>query len=124
MIPITNYTACTISGGCQGIQPAQASYATAYGIIQGTFNEIYANNGNTPHPAAAVWAIFNEYDLNSIDPKNVVFAMQAIMQLEAQAGVTGTNRLPFVVPVSTPSTTRRAARSQRTSRTPKRCIWP
>jgi hypothetical protein len=100
MIPITNYTACAISGGCQGIQPAQASYQTAYNIIQGTFNEIYANNGSTPHPAAAVWAIFNEYDLNSIDPKNVVFAMQAIMQLEVQAGVTGANRLPFVVPVS------------------------
>ena len=98
LIPITNYTACTIvGGGCQGIQPA--SYQTAYGIIQQTFNEIYSG-GTTPHPAAAAWAIFNEYDYNSIDPKNVVFAMQAIMQLEAAANIPVANQLPFVVPVS------------------------
>ncbi len=100
MIPITNYTACTISGGCQGIPPAKASYQAAYNVIKDTFNEIYAGGGNTPHPAAAVWAIFNEYDLNSIDPKNIAFAIQAILQLESLAGVTGASRLPFVVPVS------------------------
>ena len=100
MIPITNYTACTISGGCQGIPPAKASYQVAYNVIRDTFKEIYANGGSMPHPAAAVWSIFNEYDLNSIDPKNIAFAIQAILQLESLAGVTGANRLPFVVPVS------------------------
>lgn len=97
-VPVSNYTACLIvGGGCQGV--SAGSYQTAYTNIQAIFNQVY-NGGTTPHAAAGVWAIFNEYDYNSIDPVNVAFVIQAILQLEANAGITGANRLPFVVPVS------------------------
>jgi len=97
-IPVTNYTACVIVGGCQGV--TTASYQTAYNVIQSTFNEIYVSPSKSPHPAAAVWAIFNEYDINSIDPQLIVFVIQAILQLEETAKIPVANRLPIVVPVS------------------------
>ena len=98
-VPISNFTACLIIGnGCQGV--SAASYKTAYDNIKKIFDNIY-KGGTSPHPAAAIWDIFNEYDLETnIDPQLVVFAIQAILKLEADAGVPVPNQLPFMVPVS------------------------
>lgn len=96
-VPVSNYTACLIVGGCQGV--GAGSYLNAYNNIKAIFNQVYGTN-NKPHPAAAVWAIYNEYDYNGIDPTNVAFAIQAILKLENDAGIAAADRLPFVVPVS------------------------
>jgi hypothetical protein len=100
LVPVTNYTACAISGGCQGIAPGAGSYSTAFTIIQNTFDQVYINGSTSPHPAVAAWTVFNEYDLNSIDPTSIAFVIQAILQLEEQANIPVTDRLPFLVPVS------------------------
>jgi hypothetical protein len=97
MVPISNFTASTIAGttGC-----CPSGYQAAFNLVQGIFNQIYLNNGTTPHPAAGMWGIFNEYDLNKIDPANVIFVMQAILALENQRNIPAANRLPITVPVS------------------------
>lgn len=100
MVPISNYTACLIVGGCQSVPPGTGSYQKAYDNVQAIFKQVYPNGGSTPHPGIGAWGIFNEYDYNNIDPANVAFVIQAILQLETAAGVTGANRLPFMVPAS------------------------
>ncbi|MEO8752991.1 MAG: hypothetical protein ABI624_09960 [Casimicrobiaceae bacterium] len=96
MVPVSNYTACLIVGGCQGV--GAGSYQNAYNNVQAIFNQVYT--GSTLNPGIGAWGIFNEYDYNNIDPVNVAFVIQAILQLEAAAGVTGANLLPFMVPAS------------------------
>lgn len=98
MIPISNFTNCLIVGSCQGV--ATGSYQNAFTNIQGIFNQIYAGGGTTAHPAAAMWGIFNEYDMNRIDPVNVAFVVQALIKLENDRGIPAANRLPITVPVS------------------------
>ena len=98
MVPISNYTACLIVGGCQGVQTG--SYQNAYNNIQAIFNQVYPNGGTTPHQGIGAWGVFNEYDYNNIDPANVAFAIQAILGLEAAAGIPAANRLPIMVPAS------------------------
>lgn len=100
MVPISNYTACLIVGGCQSVPPGAGSYQKAYDNVQKIFKQVYPNGGSTPHPGIGAWGIFNEFDYNNIDPANVAFVIQAILQLETAAGVTGANRLPFMVPAS------------------------
>ncbi len=98
-IPVSNYTACIIVGNqCQGV--ANGSYATAYANIKAIFEQVYNLTTKKPHSAAGVWAIYNEYDLNSIDPANIAFAIQAILKLEADNAIAAADRLPFIVPVS------------------------
>jgi len=97
MIPISNFAAQGLAG--------QTGCCDGYGfvlsnIITPIFNQIYVNNGTTPHPAAAMWSIFNEYDINRIDPTSIAFVIQAIIQLENQRNVPAANRLPFNAPVS------------------------
>jgi len=100
MIPVSNYTQCLIVGGCQGVAPGTGSYQNAYNNIQNIFNQVYPNGGSTPHAAIGAWGVFNEYDYNNIDPKNVAFVIQAILQLEANANIPAANRLPIMVPIS------------------------
>ncbi|MFO1323992.1 MAG: hypothetical protein U1F15_07985 [Burkholderiales bacterium] len=100
MVPINNYTQCLIVGGCQTVPPGAGSYQNAYNNVKAIFNQVYLNGGTTPHPGVGAWGVFNEYDYNNIDPVNVVFVIQAILQLEAAAGITGANQLPIMVPVS------------------------
>ncbi len=96
MVPVSNYTACQIVGGCQGV--GAGSYQNAYNNVQAIFNQVYPGGSLTPHPAIGAWGIFNEYDYNSIDPANVAFVIQAILAMETARGVTAT--LPFMVPAS------------------------
>ncbi len=96
MVPVSNYTACLIVGGCQGV--GAGSYQNAYNNVQAIFNQVYPNGSLTPHAAIGAWGIFNEYDYNNIDPVNVAFVIQAILALETARGVTAT--LPFMVPAS------------------------
>ncbi len=98
MVPVSNYTACLIVGGCQGV--SAGSYQTAYNNVQAIFNQVYTNGGTTPHAGIGAWGIYNEYDYNNIDPKNVAFVIQAILQLETTRGVAVADRLPFMVPAS------------------------
>jgi hypothetical protein len=100
MVPVSNYTACLIVGGCQSVPAGAGSYQEAYDNIAAIFAQVYPNSGNKPHPGIGAWGIFNEYDYNNIDPVNVAFTIQAILKLEAAAGVTAADRLPFMVPAS------------------------
>jgi hypothetical protein len=99
MVPVSNFTACLIVGGCQSVRPGDGSYQKAFDNIKGIFEEVY-RGGKTPHPSVGAWGIYNEYELYDIDPVNVAFAIQAILRLENDAGIPPANRLPFMVPVS------------------------
>jgi hypothetical protein len=98
MVPISNFTAQTIVG-TSGCGECGSGYQAAFSIIKGIFDQVYVGAA-TAHPAVAMWGIFNEYDLNEIDPVDVTFAVQAILTLEDQAGIPPANRLPITVPVS------------------------
>lgn len=97
MIPISNFTAQTITG-TTGCPTCSNGYQAAYDLVRRIFMQVYT--GTTPHPAAAMWAIYNEYDLNGINPVDVAFVVQAILTLENEAGIPPENRLPFTSPVS------------------------
>jgi hypothetical protein len=96
MVPISNFTAQTIDGttGC-----CPSGYQAAFDLVKGIFNNVYSGT-TSPHPAVAMWGIFNEYDLNKIDPANAAFVVQAILTLEDQAGIPAADRLPITAPVS------------------------
>ena len=87
-------------GWFQSVPAGAGSYQKAYDNIPAIFAQVYPNSGNKPHPGIGAWGIFNEYDYNNIDPVNVAFTIQAILKLEAAAGVTAADRLPFMVPAS------------------------
>ncbi len=97
MIPISNFTAQTITG-TTGCATCGKGYQAAFELVRQIFNQVYT--GTTPHPAAAMWAIYNEYDLNRINPVDVAFVVQALVTLEDQAGIPAANRLPITSPVS------------------------
>ena len=97
MIPISNFTAQTITG-TTGCATCGKGYQAAYDLVRQIFRQVYT--GTTPHPAAAMWAIYNEYDLNGINPVDVAFVVQAILALEDEAGIPPENRLPITSPVS------------------------
>ena len=99
MIPISNFTAQTITGTTT-CPTCPKGYKAAFELVKGIFNQVYVNGSTTPHPAAAMWSIYNEYDLNGYDPKDVAFIAQAILTLEKQAGIPDANRLPITTPVS------------------------
>lgn len=99
MVPISNFTAGTIIGQTPGCTTCPWGYQAAFELVRGIFNAVY-NGGTTPHPAAAMWGIYNEYDLNKYDPINVAFVAQALLTLEDQAGIPAANRLPITTPVS------------------------
>jgi len=99
MVPINNFTAETISGTTKGCPKCPWGYTPAFDVISKIFKQVYGE-GTTPHPAAAMWAIYNEYDLNQINPVDVAFVAQAILKLEDDAGVPAANRLPITAPVS------------------------
>src|SRR5262245_27925769 len=98
-VPISNFTAGTIVGVTPGCGTCPHGYVAALTLVRGIFSQVY-RGGTTLHPAVAMWGIFNEYDLNKIDPVNVAFVIQAILTLEAQANIPVANRLPITVPVS------------------------
>jgi hypothetical protein len=111
MIPISNFTAQTITGTTD-CPTCPNGYQAAFNLVQGIFNQVYVGGSTTPHPAAAMWSIYNEYDLNGYDPANVVFVVQALLTIENQAGIPAANRLPITTPVSD-ATWQQAARSSR-----------
>ena len=99
-IPIGNYTHCLIVSGCQGVS-GPGSYAKAFDVIKGIFDEMYLPGDNsTPHRGAAIWGIFNEIDYNSISADDVAFVIQAILTLEDKNNVPQESRLPFFVSTS------------------------
>jgi hypothetical protein len=97
MIPISNFTAQTITG-TTGCATCGKGYQAAYDLVSNIFKQVYT--GTTPHRAAAMWAIYNEYDLNNINPVDVAFVVQAILTLEDEARIPPENRLPITSPVS------------------------
>jgi hypothetical protein len=99
MVPISNFTAGTIVGVTPGCGTCPKGYQAAFKLVTDIFNQVYRGT-TSPHPAVAMWGIFNEYDLNKINPANVVFVIQAILTLENQAGIPVASRLPITVPVS------------------------
>ena len=99
MVPISNFTAQTITGTTD-CPSCPKGYKAALDLVRGIFNQVYINGSKTPHPAAAMWGIYNEYDLNKYDPVNVAFVAQAILTVENEAGIPAANRLPITTPVS------------------------
>lgn len=99
MVPINNFTAQTITGTTPGCPTCPRGYTPAFDVISKIFKQVYGD-GTTPHPAAAMWGIYNEYDLNRIDPTDVAFVAQTILTLEDAAGIPAANRLPITAPVS------------------------
>jgi hypothetical protein len=99
MVPISNYTGCVIVGGCQGIAPGAGSYQAGYDNIKKIFDNIY-QGGTTPHPDAAMWGLYNEYDFGELTPSVIAFTVQAIIKIENDAGIPAANRLPITAPVS------------------------
>jgi hypothetical protein len=99
MVPVNNFTAGTIVGQTPGCD-CPWGYQAAFNIISGIFNQVYVNGSKAPHPAAAMWGIYNEYDLNRINPVDVAFVAQVIITLEDAAGIPAANRLPITAPVS------------------------
>jgi hypothetical protein len=97
-IPISNFTAQVVVGDICGTC-GKKGYQAAFKIIEGIFDQIYRGT-TTPHAAAALWGIYNEYDINPIDPETVAFAIQSILTLEKQKGIPPANRLPITVVVS------------------------
>ena len=100
MVPVNNFTAGTIVGDTPGCPTCPWGYQAAFTIISGIFNQVYVGGSKTPHPAAAMWGIYNEYDLNRINPVDVAFVAQVILTLEDAAGIPAANRLPMTAPVS------------------------
>jgi hypothetical protein len=97
-IPISNFTAQVVVGEICG-DCGKKGYQAAFKIIEGIFDQVYRGM-TTPHPAAALWGIYNEYDINPIDPDKVAFAIQSILTLERQRAIPAANRLPITVVVS------------------------
>src|SRR5262245_18597352 len=97
MIPISNFTAQTITGTTD-CPTCPKGYKAAMDLVRGIFDQVYV--GTKPHPAAAMWSIYNEYDLNGYDPVNVAFIVQAILTIENEANIPVANRLPITTPVS------------------------
>ena len=111
MVPISNFTAQTITGTTD-CPTCPKGYKAAFDLVKGIFNQVYINGSKTPHPAAAMWGIYNEFDLNGYNPEDVVFVAQALLTLEDQAGIPPASRLPITAPVSD-ATWQQAARRGR-----------
>jgi hypothetical protein len=89
MVPISNYF----------LQQLQQNNPDVPGQILAMVTEIY-QGGTSPVPAAAMWAVANEYDLSSFDASVVASAMACLVQAEQQLGITAANLLPVTSPVS------------------------
>ena len=100
MVPISNFTAKTIMGTCGDncTKYGLRGYKVAFDQIESIFKQVYF--GTAPHPAAAMWGIYNEYDLNQYNPYIVAFAAQAILTLEKKYNIPEDSRLPIAVPIS------------------------
>jgi hypothetical protein len=72
------------------------------GQIQAMVREIYGG-GTTPHAAAGLWSIGNEYDLAQglgITADTIAQTAALIVQAEDQLGIPSAQRLPITSPVS------------------------
>jgi hypothetical protein len=93
-IPISNYTYQIICGNIPSVTNWQTNVA-------GVFNVVYANQSTTPHPAAGMLKIFNEYDASVCKNANYVAEVAAYWnQLENMLGVPDAQRLPIIFPVT------------------------
>ena len=72
--------------------------------IEDIVREIYGLQGNsgrkTHHPAAVIWGIGNEYDINGYPAANVAQVVRIIVDLEKNAGIPDSEKLVFTSPVS------------------------
>jgi hypothetical protein len=73
--------------------------------IENIVREIYGldqrNNGRkTHHPAAVIWGIGNEYDINGYPAANVAQVARIVVDLEKAAGIPDSEKLVFTSPVS------------------------
>jgi hypothetical protein len=87
MIPISNYF---VKSGTDPNRTAD---------IQALLNEIY-EGGKTPHPAAALWDIGNEYDISGVSAADVASVVKIIVNYENTLGITDANKLLFTSPIS------------------------
>ena len=88
-IPISNYT--------YGLMCSSGNWQAT---IRGVFKDVYGN-GSTPHSAAGMLKIFNEYDVSNC--QNAQYVAQAALywkQLEDGANVPDAQRLPIIFPVT------------------------
>lgn len=93
-IPISNYTYQIMCGEIPDVTDWKSG-------VTSEFNEVYANELTTPHPAAGVLKIFNEYDVSNC--KNADFVAQVALywkQLEDARSVPDARRLPIIFPVT------------------------
>lgn len=93
MIPISNYF----------VNPHSDPNRTA--DIQKLFREIYGLNDSgtgrmTPHPAAALWDIGNEYDISGLSAADVVSVVKIITDYETALGIADADKLLFTSPIS------------------------
>lgn len=90
-IPISNYFVGLIHSG-------NTTLAKTY--ITAIVAEVY-QGGTTPHPAAGLWSIGNEYDLNGFTGTDIATAAQYVIEAEQSLGVTNeTDKLAITAPVS------------------------
>jgi len=73
--------------------------------IENIVREIYGLNPQnvgrkTHHPAAVLWGIGNEYDINGFSPANVAAVAKIVVELERDAGIPDSEKLVFTSPVS------------------------
>ncbi|MDE2428851.1 MAG: hypothetical protein KGM99_08995 [Burkholderiales bacterium] len=91
-VPISNYFLEQIHQGNNAAVQTQISAMVA---------EIY-NNTTTPHPAAGIWGIGNEYDLNGglFSVSDVTTAISMLLTAEKALNIPAANLLPITSPVS------------------------
>ena len=100
MVPVSNYLWQTITN-TDLCPTCPKGFAAAMTLLEQTFVQVYDVNGSRkPHPAAAMWGIYNEYDYNHYDPQLVSFVAQGIITLENKYGIAAEDRLPITSPVS------------------------
>lgn len=118
-IPISNFTNCLIvANPCRGGDVQHpGSYAKAFENIERIFKEIYLPGADhKPHPAAAIWGVYNEYDLNGISPSSALFVIAAIVDLERRYEVPLEFRLPIFVSTSADGATNGAGPTREIAR--------
>lgn len=88
-IPISNYTLTLILEGKE---------ADARANVEKVYREIYPNQA--PLKGAAMWKIFNEFDLNGNNPETVVTVIGWIVDKEDKESLMDGARLPIMVDTS------------------------
>lgn len=96
MIPISNYTHCVFCGCCDG---ASGGASGANANVVSIVDQIVS--GGTVNPAAGMWGVYNEFDLNGISATEVATIAADIVQEEENQGLTNpADTIGICVPTS------------------------